>query len=169
MQEAKATLEKLQKLHDSAPPSDADGVQEPRPSKGPRLRRKRSKASLRSTYGDEEDEGLGKEKGTPEKTRSRPRQKAARLSPDTGGGVGPWKDGDQGEDAQPPFPSDSLPTSFRTPSKATPTSARRPETSIPEPAPKPSSPEPSPKPSPPKLASPKPNFGSSPEPPPSWV
>ncbi|CAE7897038.1 unnamed protein product, partial [Symbiodinium microadriaticum] len=114
-------LERLQLQQDemiTPPPRDDvdDDVEakEP-PSKRAKLRKKRSKETVRA-----EDDGLGKEKATPEKQKPKPsKRKPLRSPPLSGGATSSGHDPvqDQGEDAQPSFPSDSLPTPFKSTQK----------------------------------------------------
>ncbi|CAE7613304.1 unnamed protein product, partial [Symbiodinium necroappetens] len=138
--EAKELLQNLEQLQlqqnemVTPPPPDADLETTEPPSKRPKLRKKRSKAVLG-------DEDVGKEKATPEKQR--PKAKPSSRSPPLSGGAtssGHEPVVDAGEDAQPTFPSDSLPTPFRSTQKlVTPTTAS--ETSPPKPASRKSTPK----------------------------
>ncbi|CAE7261849.1 unnamed protein product, partial [Symbiodinium necroappetens] len=122
--EAKDLLQNLEKLQlqqnevITPPPPADDDVEETTepPSKKPRIRKKRSKAVLGA-------EDVGKEKATPEKQR--PKAKPSSRSPPLSGGAtssGNNRVVDAGEDAQPTFPSDSLPTAFQSTQKVfTPT------------------------------------------------
>ena len=179
MQEAKELLQSLEALQaaemTTPPPRETEEeAQDEPPGKRPRLRRKKSK---RACADEADDDGLGKEKATPEKRRPKPKPSARRpprSPPVTGGSTSSGLQAqetlvDNGEDAQPTFPSDELPTPFKSTQKdlslATPKASSR-EPPIPEPSPKftpkPSSRKPSPKASPPKLSSPKPSPKASP-------
>ena len=161
VQEAKDLLQNLEKLQlqqnevITPPPPADDDVEETTepPSKKPRIRKKRSKAVLGA-------EDVGKEKATPEKQR--PKAKPSSRSPPLSGGAtssGNNRVVDAGEDAQPTFPSDSLPTAFQstqkvfTPTRSAPKTGPETETS----SPKPASSKKTPKASQPKLPSPKPS------------
>ena len=151
MQEAKEllqSLEALQAAEMTTPPPRAheteEEAQDEPPGKKPRLRRKKSK---RACADEADDDGLGKEKATPEKRRPKPKPSARRpprSPPVTGGATSSGLQAqetlvDNGEDAQPTFPSDELPTPFKSTQKdlslATPKASSR-EPPIPEPSPK---------------------------------
>ncbi|CAE7580999.1 unnamed protein product [Symbiodinium microadriaticum] len=153
--EARELLKNLEKLHDmeqvTPPPHEQqlpEDEQDDQPCKKVRRRKSKAKAKAKASAGAKDD---GHKKLPP-------------RSPPLTGGATSGVVRDVGEDAQPSFPSDELPTPFKSTQKETPLKDPTPSEPKPTPGkastpkPKPSSraSSPKPKPSPSRASSPKP-------------